>query len=270
MVLDDSNSEILEILNFNQGFTDPVHWIDYARENGFAKVRARLIPACPDCGSDDNFIIGQYIYYSQLIRLKRCQRCDLRFSDVLIDKSTIKEHFEHTYKDETYFESERRSIFEHLARLICKRLPPGTTIMDAGGALGHLAHIIQNRDTGYDICVSDISQTACDYANKKFGLSAFCCTIEGLSRLQKQFDALLLVDVLYYVGDICQAWQSISETIKPGGYCVIRFPNKLWRTDLVQWLRKLRPRKHPETSVHGINCEQVLFFSRKYLRQRMI
>lgn len=181
----------------------------------------------------------------------------------------IKQHFEYSYKDVAYFENERRQVLEHIAKLICGCIPPGTTILDAGGGLGHLAHIIKKRNPGYDVLVSDISRRACDYVAKEYDLRAICCTIEQLSRTQLSFDALLLIDVLYYTDNIREAWQSISHTLKPGGYVVIRFPNRLWRTDLVQWLRKLLPDRHLETSVHGINCEHVYFFCRKYMKHRL-
>lgn len=264
-----NDSEILDILMYNQGFDNPRSWISYAHLHDFKKVSSVTILRCPDCGSAKFKLVGQYVYYSQLIRLKRCRRCLLRFSDVAVDPDVITEHFETTYKDEQYFSIRRQPVFEHTAEVVARNLRPGASIMDAGGALGHLACILSRMNRDYRISISDISSRSCDLAAGRWGLVTLRCSIEELSRHSVSVDCLLLIDVLYYVADIRAAWYSIATCIKPGGRLIIRLPNKLWRIEAVQFLRRMFPKSRLATSVHGFNPEHRYGFSRKYIKRRL-
>lgn len=264
-----NDSEVLDILMHNQGFANPESWISYARLHDFKKVSSFAILRCPDCGSSKFMIVGQYVYYSQLIRLKKCRRCLLRFSDVAIDQTIITEHFEVTYKDEQYFSTRRQPVFEHTAEVVARNLRPGASIMDAGGALGHLANILSGMNRDYRISVSDISSKSCDLAASRWGLDALRCSIEELSRHNVSVDCILLIDVLYYVANIRAAWLSIAACVKPGGCLIMRLPNKLWRIEAVQFLRRMFPKSRLATSIYGFNREHVYSFSRKYIKRRL-
>jgi 2-polyprenyl-3-methyl-5-hydroxy-6-metoxy-1,4-benzoquinol methylase len=261
--------EILDILKHNQGFDNPEEWIDYARKYQFKKVRAERKAECPDCGDTKFRVIGQYVYYSQLIRLKRCWTCRLRYSDVAIDKSVIAAHFEMTYKDRRYFLTKRRAIFEHVASVVSRLLPRGAAIMDVGGALGHLAARLCELNRDYKLSVSDISEKACEDVAERLGIQTVCCSLEDLSQSNVKVDGLLLIDVLYYVNDIAGAWRSIWDSLSEGGYLVLRLPNKIWRTEFVQFMGSIFARNHQASQIHAFNSEHIYSFSRTYLNRKL-
>ena len=105
----------LDILGHNKGFDTPNSWVEYAKSHNFQKVKSKKILFCPGCRNNTLGTIGQYIYYSNLITLKHCRKCDLYFSDIHIDPAVIAQHFELTYKDDLYFENLKRFEFNHLA-----------------------------------------------------------------------------------------------------------------------------------------------------------
>src|SRR5438128_2730473 len=106
---------MLDILRANGGFTHPEKWVDYALRRGFKRVESTPRKICPDCGEQPIRQLGQYIYYSTLIRLLECGGCSLIWADTQLSPAIIEQHFGHAYKDEDYFATARRPIFEHLA-----------------------------------------------------------------------------------------------------------------------------------------------------------
>jgi SAM-dependent methyltransferase len=210
------------------------------------------------------------VYYSQLIRIVKCKNCKLRFSDIIINKEILIEHFNKAYKDEDYFRYARNPVFEHIADILINNYPEKLTIMDIGGATGHLASILLNYNKNYKIIVNDISQEACDLASARFKVESICCPLEEIYKFNRKVDILLLIDVLYYVEDIKKAWFSLSACLNKNGILVIRIPNKLWWIEIFQRIKKLSRGHELEDEVLGINPEHVYFFCRSYLNRKLI
>jgi 2-polyprenyl-3-methyl-5-hydroxy-6-metoxy-1,4-benzoquinol methylase len=274
-----SYSYILELLKHNQGFDNPLEWLQYAREHDFKKVKATKRRYCPDCWNAEFNEIGQYVYYSQLMKIKECRKCFLIFSDVLLDRKIRIEHFERTYKDDDYFQKSRYPIFKQVAKILINRFSDKKHVIDVGGAKGHLGKLLTDYDSNYDITVSDLSITACEYANSHFGLKAICCSVEELFvythpelfAYTQPYDVMLLIDVLYLVENIDQAWLSICYAIKSDGVLIMRLPNKIWLMRLVQrvlFFSNKRRRKF-RSYIYGVNPECMYFFSRKYLNKKL-
>ena len=138
--------QMREILKSNKGFKNPEQWVDYALLHKFRRVEAEKLQACPDCGERESGFLGQYVYYSTLVELRSCENCELLFSDTRIDPKVIYAHFEKAYKDEEYFTRQRRGIFEQIADLVNSSACLGASVLDIGGAKGHLlAHVKKRR-----------------------------------------------------------------------------------------------------------------------------
>lgn len=90
----DKQHAILDVLKHNIGFDKPEEWIAYAKEHDFVRCDARKIAHCPDCGNSDQAMLGQYIYYSNLMNLVTCDRCGLIYSDVRLSDEVLKRHFD--------------------------------------------------------------------------------------------------------------------------------------------------------------------------------
>lgn len=163
-------SRIFEILNYNKGFDNPERWVEYAHKHEFTKVEARQLDSCPGCGGTNTEPLGQFVYYSQLAHVQSCRDCQLIFSDVVLNETTIQRHFEATYKDCDYFETGRRTIFDFVVRLLRLGFPGRMTVLDAGGGMGHLAKLITESNREYRVIFNDVSQRSCDYASRELGL----------------------------------------------------------------------------------------------------
>lgn len=264
----DAKDMYMEVLLHNKGFNKPEEWVGYARENGFKKVRAELVTECPDCGSRTASRIGQYVYYSNLFGLRSC-RCGLVYSDIKLSEEVSGSHFEAAYKDEAYFDKGRRPIYRQIAGLVNKIAPSGGSVLDIGGAQGHLAAMIKELCPGLSITVNDISEKACEYARSKFGLNAICSPLGGIESAAA-YEAVLLIDILYYERDLKAAWKKIASLTK--GSLVLRMPNKLWLIRLSLFIKRALSGKGPGKMdrVPFFNPEHIYIFPAAYLRKKLL
>ena len=262
----------INLLRENLGFERPELWVEHARAHGFERVRARVRPSCPDCGNSANEIRGQYVYYSTMIRLRCCKACQLRYSDALLPEELIAAHFERTYKDEEYFLRGRRDVFAFAASLVDRAAPIGGSVLDIGGAKGHLLAQVARRRPDLHLVLNDVSRTACESAQSRLGLETVVGTIPSLAVLRQRFDVVLLVDVLYYEPEIASAWAALDGLTAPQGTIILRIPNRLLRIEAAAKIRRaagLRYAPPMATAVRGMNPEQIYVFSRAYLRRRL-
>ena len=232
-------NEATKILQANHGFADPAGWIDYAIRNDFKRVRSDPVVACPDCGGRPmHRAVGQYVYYSSLVRLLECSTCHLVWADARIDPRIIAEHFETAYKGNDYFEDRRGPIFRHLQLLVNQHAPHGGHVLDLGGAEGHLLSQIATHRPDLTCTVHDISERAARTARERFNLQTICGPISALQDEALRFDVVLASDVLYYEPDLATAWSVISSLLRDGGTLLIRVPNKLHLIRVTQAIRR--------------------------------
>lgn len=215
----------LEIVRHNKGFSNPHDWVEYAAIKNFQKIDAVKLECCPSCGESKNRKIGQYVYYSQLISLRKCRGCGLFFSDVRINTETTIGHFEHAYKDRDYFFEERKLIFEHIIDTVSGYLTPGTTLLDVGGSTGYFARLVREKYPHTSITVSDISKEAC-LQSENLGFETICLSMEDLNITDKRYDLVTVLDTLYYADNINNAIDSLAKVTAPGGHLIIRLPNR--------------------------------------------
>jgi predicted TPR repeat methyltransferase len=264
---------VLEILRQNVGFDSPERWVDYALEHAFQRVHAVPITECPDCGSSPRHELGQYVYYSTLIRLRECANCRLIWADAKLPPSVVGRHFDRAYKDDLYFVKSRRLVFSHMAKLIDQLTPPGARILDVGGAKGHLMHQVRTRRPDVRIVVNDISEEATRAASEKFGFDTICGDAHALAHHDGTYDLVVLSDVLYYIADIAAFWVIVSRLLAPGGVLVIRVPNKVASIRLCRSLKlagqAVGVHVGLEDHVPCFNPEHIYVFSRHYLQRRL-
>lgn len=258
----------MEILTTNHGFDRPEKWVDYAKANGFRRVAATPIPQCPDCSADPDKTLGQYIYYSTLVRLKTCGNCELIWADAAIDPSVLNAHFEAAYKDEGYFEAARADIFTHLAKVISNAAPMGGSVLDVGGGMGHLMHTLREMRMDLQVVVQDVSERSCEYAKDKFSLQTICGPMSEL-KPSHQYDVVVFSDSLYYESELGAVWNLLSRIVKPKGSVIIRGPNKLHWIRLRQALRRMLSSLATQDKVKHFNPEHKYVFSKRYLTNRL-
>ena len=264
------NQDIVEILKHNGGFSRPEEWVRYAKQHHFRKVSSRKLEVCPDCNSRSREKLGQFIYYSNLICLYECGGCDLVYTDTVIEGGTIEKHFEGTYKDECYFKEMRKYVFEEIGDLVKQLAPTGGSVLDVGGAKGHLLAMVGERRPDLWRGLNDLSSMACQWASSHYQLQVFCGRFVACE-FRQTFDVITMIDVIYYEPALHMLWDRASSLINDGGHVIIRVPNKL---ALILWYLKFfsmifRLSRDLQATIKFLNPEHIYVFSRKYLRQRL-
>lgn len=255
-----------------QGFDDPERWIDYAHRHEFRQTPSVRLAGCPDCGARSFRSIGRYVYYSTLMTLRLCDGCGLAYADTRIDPAVLHAHFERAYKSEEYFLEARRRIFEQLAGLVARLAPRDGSVLDVGGAKGHLMAAARRCRPDLRVTVHDVSESACAWAASAFGFQTICGTVTALERLDASFDVVVMSDVIYYEPDVARLWKLLPGLVAPRGAVLIRVPNRLQWIRLGEFLGSLvRSRRAQETRdrITLFNPEHLYVYSRGLLLRRL-
>lgn len=267
-----SRQAALAILRHNQGFAEPDRWVEYALGHSFSPVRATPVPACPDCGAPPGGRLGQYVHYSTLLQLLQCPACGLIWASARLDPAVIRGHFELAYKGEEYFAA-RADIFGQLAREVSRLAPAGGRVLDVGGAQGYLMHRLRQRRPDLDVVVQDLSREAVRHAREVFGLETLCGPLHQLAGHHRQYDVVVLSDVLYYEPRLPDCWRLLPPLVAPGGSVVIRVPNKLQLIRLRQaWRRCLGGHGDADPlqdRIRHFNPDHIYLLTRRYLTRRL-
>lgn len=266
-----SADPVLEILRHNVGFTEPERWRDFAARHDFRRVKAVPVPNCPDCGGQPRETIGQYVYYSTLIHLRRCGGCGLIWADAHLASDVVASHFESAYKDRDYFRRARAAVFQQLVDAVDRAAPPGGTVLDIGGAQGDLMDMVRRRRTDLTAIVNDLSTAATRFAVEHYGLSAIPGDFLAVRERGRRFDVIVLSDVLYYEPRLAEFWRVLPELLTPNGTVVIRVPNKLHLIRAHEALERLTDRRgeRVRAEVKQFNPEHLYILDRPYLESRL-
>jgi len=271
--MSESDERYRAVLTHNVGFDEPERWLGYARSHGFREVDAVPVPRCPDCGGEPGRRAwGQYVYYSTLIRLRECAACGLVWADAHISPDVVRQHFEHTYKDDEYFRMQRRPIFRHLAAVIDRLAPRGANVLDIGGARGDLMAVLAGRRPDVVATVNDLSVAATEYAARHHGFETVTGGAEALAGHDGRYHVVVMSDVLYYEPALPALWSAVARLLRPDGAVVIRVPNKYWLTRVGLWrdgLADAAGRRAPRDRVPFFNPEHIYILRQRYLRQRL-
>lgn len=263
---------MLEVLRRNKGFSEHEEWVDYGLRHSFEFVEAQTLDRCPDCVSPSYQKLGQYVYYSTLIGLRTCSDCGLVYADTHIDPALVAKHFENAYKDEDYFLSLRGRIFDEIARLTLRGAPRHGSVLDIGGAKGHLLGALKQRRPDLDLVLNDLSRSACDWAEDHYGVKTVCGAVDALDELDGKYDIVIMSDVIYYEPHLKNLWRLLPVLVKAGGTLIIRVPNKLPLIRAGQRLRKGNASASEiamEDHVPFFNPEHLYVFPQRYLLSRL-
>ncbi|HYT72106.1 MAG TPA: class I SAM-dependent methyltransferase [Gemmatimonadales bacterium] len=269
--MEQMDGALLELLRA-QGFSEPDLWLEYAQRHGFRPTRSRRLACCPDCGTESFHDIGQYVYYSTLATLRWCKRCRVAYSDTRLDPQLIRAHFESTYKDEPYFTTQRRRVFEQLARSVDRFAPEGGSVLDVGGAKGHFLAAVKRRRADLTVTLTDVSESACAWARTVYGFRAICGSVTALAALRERFDVAVLSDVIYYEPDATKLWRLLPQVVADRGAVLIRVPNTLAAIRVAQLaLRTVSTRKAwaRRDRVSFFNPEHLFVFSQRFLTRKL-
>lgn len=268
----DKKEQMLELLQDSRGFNDPERWVDYGISHNFVKVKIENVEKCPDCLSNDFKFLGQFIYYSSLVKLQECVQCGLVFSDTRIDPEIIHSHFQQAYKDESYFLQGRSRIFKQISNLTDKAAKQGARVLDIGGAKGHLLAMIKKSRADLSMVLNDLSEDACRHAESEYGFETVLGGIEDLEKISEKFDVLIMSDVIYYEPELRRLWNLLPRLVSESGTVIIRVPNKLHLIRLWLLTRNMmlsKGEREMQDNIKFLNPEHIFIFSQHYLLTRL-
>jgi hypothetical protein len=177
----------------------------------------------------------------------------------------------HKQSDVDYFTGQRLPVFQHLTGMIDEAAPPKGSVLDIGGAQGHLMAMLGKRRPDLVTWVHDITVAATRYASEHFGLPTICGTIDAVVSRGQQYDVIVMSDVLYYEPHLGRLWSALRSLLKPGGRVFIRGPNKLPYIRMGALAQRIRSRLSGRLEDHlpVFNPAHAYVLSRGYLKRRL-
>jgi len=122
---------------------------------------------------------------------------------------------------------------------LLRLVPKGGEIVDIGGGFGRLIPAYQKHFS--KLTLVDSSEKMLSQAKKMFGqnnLTLVRAFAEKLPFTDKSFDAALMVRTYHHLADNQKAINEVGRIVKPGGYFILEFANKLhFKTRLKSFLK---------------------------------
>lgn len=162
-----------------------------------------------------------------------------------MDPQIIQSHF--AASAPTYDQWRQRNQFYHqdLIKLCRFYITPGLRVLEIGCATGHLLNAVQpSLGVGIDWAEPMVTYASQNYPQYHFYcLDAATCSPLDLRSDQRQFDVILLADVLGYVPDIQQLLTNLQDFCQDHTRILMTFHNFLWEPllHLAERLGQRRP-----------------------------
>jgi SAM-dependent methyltransferase len=158
-----------------------------------------------------------------LMRVLRCRRCDLVYSDENLDAADLTAFYEkmgdiyefYTYDEAAAIEDKTATIEKYAGS---KR----GRLLDVGCARGDLLHSL--RQCGFDCYGVDISAGAVAIGRKQYGLTLFAGTLEAANYPDAFFDWVSAGDVIEHLQNPLGMIREIARILAPGGRAIIEVP----------------------------------------------
>ena len=196
---------------------------------------------CDLCGSNKARVLpyGGYSVQDTVLNLVVCTRCGLKFINPRPTKSTLQS----LYSDEfftdpaywsggldtgTYFEGieKREGYYDKVASkfnlmIRSQKSPPGT-LLDVGCAGGLLMKEMTRH--GWQVVGVDLSESATSFARERLGLEVTTGTLMEANFADKQFDAIVMKDVLEHVPSPVNVLTEARRILKDDGALIVHVP----------------------------------------------
>lgn len=176
---------------------------------------------CPACNHKDtrkNYEIRSFL-------IMECNFCRHGFTDLQLTPEKVKEIYSDQcfygvkdgYPDYTLEKDILIKRGEKYARVINKYTSPGL-LLDVGAAAGFIMKGFEN--TGWETIGIEPNNSIAEFGRKNLNMNIKSGTIETIE-LEKNFDLILLIQVIAHLYDLNTAIYIISEKLKKGGYLLV-------------------------------------------------
>jgi 2-polyprenyl-3-methyl-5-hydroxy-6-metoxy-1,4-benzoquinol methylase len=115
--------------------------------------------------------------------------------------------------------------FKHTLEVVKKISQPGAKILDLAAAQGNFS--LSLAELGYDVTWNDLREELVGYVKLKYesGMINFLPGNIFELKLEKQFDVILLGEVIEHVAHPDKFLKTVAQLVKPGGHIVMTTPN---------------------------------------------
>ncbi len=161
--------------------------------------------------------------------LAKCTECGLVFRNPMPSYETIKKYYKEDYSS-IFFEEKteiyRKGIFRHFLATSIKDKGEGR-LLDVGSGYGIFLSLA--KDLGWEVYGIELSEDACQFARKNFGLNVFYGDLKEASFPKDHFDVVTLWNVLDHTTNPLEQLLEIKQILKDNGLLFIRLPNFLFQ-----------------------------------------
>lgn len=157
-------------------------------------------------------------------KVVQCDNCSLVFVHPHPDSMEIKEHYDEGYYSE-WLDAQRKRRVRMWSNRLKKLGTIGTRgeLLDVGCGEGTFLQLAKK--SGWDICGTEISPYAAQYASNISGAEIFCGDLPDAGYHDSTFEVVTMWHVLEHVADPKRYLKEIYRILKPGGFLVLAIPN---------------------------------------------
>ncbi|MFC1461778.1 class I SAM-dependent methyltransferase [Verrucomicrobiota bacterium] len=181
---------------------------------------------CNLCGSDNQKLLfdTHKLHDGKRGGIVRCRRCGLVYRNIRQKDSISWENYQqqdYSNLSEDWIAG-RKNIFSNCMDSL-EVFRQHNRILDVGA--GHGFFLQMCADRGWDCYGVEISRSAVDFAQREFGLSLSCSSLEQAHYPDEFFDVVTFWNVLDHLPNPKRTLQETQRVLRSGGAVIVRCPN---------------------------------------------
>jgi 2-polyprenyl-3-methyl-5-hydroxy-6-metoxy-1,4-benzoquinol methylase len=195
---------------------------------------------CNFCGSSESQELCAY----GGIKIVKCAQCAQAYRNPRLNIDAGKELYERNYYEqykgiEACISSARTGLFTAILNRLDKEVYSSPKrLLDVGCGQGHFLKLANDR--GWEVYGNDLSKSACNFAQREFGLDLKNSSLEEAGFTAEYFDVISLWNALDHLYNPFQVIQEARRLLKPKGILFIRVPNLTFHLFLYRLFHLLR------------------------------
>lgn len=174
--------------------------------------------SCPICGTAN----GEYLRRGYYVK---CSTCHVAFREQLAPAAELEEYWQNDFwtKDEIARRKNREPVFRDAFNLLHERKAGGGSVLDIGCGIGTFLAVC--REAGWQVTGVEPSTTACEVAEREYGLQLIDEAFSSAMFGGQKFDAVFAAQVLHHLPDPAAFLAEVDEVLADDGILMLRTPN---------------------------------------------
>jgi len=96
--------------------------------------------------------------------------------------------------------------------------------LDVGGGIGSFLHLVQAKNSQYELFLNEWNENAADFAREHYNLNVLLDSPEELKGLGYSFDVISFISVIEHISHPIEFITSYADLLNPGGILLINIP----------------------------------------------